>query len=49
MQAYGLRGTPSLVVIDRQGFIRLHHFGSLDDLQIGVLLGRLVSESANPT
>lgn len=49
MQVYGLRGTPSLVIIDRQGFIRLDHFGSFDDLQIGVLLGRLVSESANQT
>jgi peroxiredoxin len=45
MQAYGLRGTPSLVVIDRSGVVRLNHFGQMDDLQLGVLLGRLLSET----
>jgi peroxiredoxin len=46
MQAYALRGTPSLVVIDRQGVLRLNHFGRLDDLRVGALLGQLVSEPA---
>lgn len=46
MQAYGLRGTPSLVVIDRSGRVRLNHFGHLDDLQLGALLGTLLSEAA---
>lgn len=46
MQTYGFRGTPSLVLIDRSGAIRLSHFGSLDDLRLGILLGQLVSESA---
>lgn len=27
MQAYGLRGTPSVVVFDRGGCVRLSHFG----------------------
>ena len=44
MQAYALRGTPSLIVIDRQGVIRLNHFGHVDDLQLGALLGSLLSE-----
>ena len=44
MQAYGLRGTPSLVVIDRQGMVRLNHFGVIDDLPLGVLLGTLLAE-----
>jgi peroxiredoxin len=46
MQAYGLRGTPSLVVIDRSGRVRLNHMGHLDDLQLGALLGTLLSEPA---
>jgi peroxiredoxin len=46
MQAYGLRGTPSLVVIDRGGHVRLNHFGHMDDLQLGTLLGTLLSEAA---
>ena len=44
MQAYGLRGTPSLVVIDRQGMVRLNHFGMIDDLPLGALLGTLMAE-----
>jgi hypothetical protein len=46
MQAYGLRGTPSLVLVDRGGRIRLNHFGHLDDLVLGTLLGRLLEEPA---
>lgn len=46
MQALRLRGTPSLVVLDRQGRVRLHHFGRIDDLQLGALLGQLVGESS---
>lgn len=44
MQAYELRGTPSLVVIDRQGRVRLSHLGHIEDLQLGALLGALLSE-----
>lgn len=46
MQDYRLRGTPSLIVIDRQGLLRLNHFGHLDDLPLGVLLGTLIAEPA---
>ncbi len=46
MQAYALRGTPSLVLIDRRGRLRLSHFGHLDDLRVGALLGRLAGEAA---
>ncbi len=44
MQAYGLRGTPSLIVLDRLGKIRLNHFGHIDDLRLGALLGQLRAE-----
>ena len=44
MQAYGLRGTPSLVLIDRDGSVRLNHFGQIDDLALGALLERLVAQ-----
>jgi len=46
MQALQLRGTPSLVVLDKQGRVRLHHFGAIDDLQLGALLGELIGEPA---
>ncbi|MGA8514596.1 MAG: redoxin domain-containing protein [Burkholderiaceae bacterium] len=44
MQAYSLQGTPSLVLIDRQGSVRLQHFGHLDDLAVGALIGQLVAQ-----
>lgn len=44
MQAYGLRGTPSLVVIDREGRIRMDAFGRVDDLALGAQLGQLLAE-----
>lgn len=44
MRAYGLQGTPSLVVLDRQGRIRLNNFGHIDDMRLGALLGSLVAE-----
>jgi hypothetical protein len=46
MQAYALRGTPSVVLIDRHGRLRLSHFGPADDLQVGVMIGQLIAEPA---
>jgi peroxiredoxin len=48
MQSYGMRGTPSLIVLDRLGMVRLHHFGRLDDLRLGALIGQLLAESPTP-
>lgn len=42
MRAYGMRGTPTLVVIDRAGRIRMHAFGRAEDLAVGALIGRLL-------
>lgn len=44
MQAYELCGTPSLILIDRKGNIRLNHFGVIDDLQLGADIGQLLTE-----
>ena len=48
MRAYGLRGTPSLVLLDREGRVRLNHFGLLDDLALGAALGQLISRASPP-
>ena len=45
MQAYELRGTPSMVIIDRHGNIRLSHLGQIDDLHVGAILGQLIGET----
>jgi peroxiredoxin len=43
MLAYGFRGTPSTVIIDREGRIARHSFGAEDDLAHGLILGNLLS------
>jgi peroxiredoxin len=45
MQKYHLQGTPSLIVIDQQGYLRLNHFGQISDMQVGNIIGQLLSES----
>ncbi|MFM9844519.1 MAG: peroxiredoxin family protein [Dongiaceae bacterium] len=44
MAAYGLRGTPSTIVIDRNGNLVRHSFGAEDDLALGMLLGSALQE-----
>lgn len=46
MAAYGLRGTPSTLLIDRQGRLRAHHFGAVSDLQLGAEIQALIGETA---
>ncbi|GGI82418.1 hypothetical protein GCM10007978_20300 [Shewanella hanedai] len=47
MHSYMLRGTPSIIVIDKQGNIRLNHFGRISDLELGNLIGQLLTEPEN--
>ena len=42
MAAWGLQGTPSLVLLDRQGQVQLQHFGRIDDMALGALVGQLL-------
>lgn len=44
MRAYRLEGTPTLMLIDRAGRLRLQHFGRLEDLVVGAEVMRLVSK-----
>ncbi|MBL8414638.1 MAG: redoxin domain-containing protein [Propionivibrio sp.] len=46
MRLYGMRGTPTLILIDRAGKQRLHEFGRMDDLRLGIRLGQLLAEEA---
>lgn len=46
MQAYGMRGTPTIVVVDRAGRLRLQRLGHVEDLTIGALIGALLAEPA---
>jgi hypothetical protein len=44
MTAYELEGTPTLVLLDKQGRMRLRHLGQIDDLRLGAILGQLIAE-----
>lgn len=46
MGRFGLRGTPSLLLVDRSGRLRLHGFGQVDDLALGARIARLIDEPA---
>jgi len=50
MRAYGMRGTPTTILIDSQGRLRSQAFGVHDDLALGAeLQGLLLEASAAPT
>lgn len=48
MQAYDLGGTPSVVLIDREGRIRLNQLGRVDDMALGAFIGKLIAGSDTP-
>ncbi|WP_272002960.1 redoxin domain-containing protein [Roseovarius sp. ZX-A-9] len=48
MAAYGLRGTPSLLLIDQNGNLRAHHFGQVSELLLGSQIGALLAGTETP-
>jgi hypothetical protein len=42
MQAYGMRGTPTTLLFDRRGRLRVHQFGHLDDMRLGAVIATLI-------
>jgi hypothetical protein len=44
MRAFQMRGTPTLLLIDRAGRLRNHTFGSVDELMLGAEIARLLAE-----
>jgi hypothetical protein len=48
MAAYAMRGTPTTLIIGRNGELIRHSFGAEDDLALGILLGRLLEIAAKP-
>lgn len=43
MKRYGLEGTPSTLIVDKEGGLAFSHFGQIDDLALGGVLGRLLA------
>ena len=46
MRRYGLRGTPSLLLIDRAGHLRSNSFGHMSDMEVGASIQQLLDESS---
>lgn len=49
MRRYGLRGTPSMMIIDREGRVREILFGAVDELALGAYIDRLLAERVSET
>lgn len=48
MTAYEMQGTPTLIIVDRDGFLRFQHFGHVEDLALGSILGSMLAEPFTP-
>lgn len=44
MMAYQMQGTPTTILIDKSGHLRLHKFGHINDFILGVSIGTLLAE-----
>lgn len=44
MTSYGMQGTPTLILVDREGRLRKHAFGSVSDMVLGAEIMALVGE-----
>ena len=49
MARYGMRGTPTAILIDRAGMVREHFFSQADDLSLGAAIGALLAEKPRRT
>lgn len=43
--AYGMRGTPTTLLIDRDGRLRSHHFGAMEDMALARAVTQLLNEA----
>ncbi|RUO99787.1 TlpA disulfide reductase family protein [Hyphomicrobium sp.] len=49
MKAYELQGTPALLLFDRQGRLRRHYLGAVDDFRLGAeVMGLLIEDKDSP-
>ncbi len=47
MRQYAMRGTPTTLLIDRAGRLRMQHFGVLDDMALGAAIMAVVAEGSD--
>lgn len=44
-RAYAMQGTPTLLLIDHKGRLRMQKFGHIDDLRLGAFIATVVAEA----
>lgn len=49
MRAWGLRGTPTLWLLDRKGHLRSTHLGQTHDMAVGAEIATLISQQGGST
>ncbi len=49
MERYDLRGTPSMLLLDRTGGLVVHHFGQISPLKLGAEIASLVAKGVTQT
>lgn len=49
MAAYGMRGTPTLLLVARDGTLAAHQFGQVSDLDLGAKIATLMARPAPET
>ena len=47
MEKYSMQGTPSLLIYDKKGELKLQHFGHLEDMELGFILGTLIAKDVS--
>ncbi|BBL34295.1 thiol-disulfide oxidoreductase ResA [Nitrosomonas stercoris] len=47
MMTYHMQGTPTTILIDKTGHLRLHKFGHVSDFLLGVSIGTLLAEEVS--
>lgn len=47
MMTYHMQGTPTTILVDKTGHLRLHKFGHVSDLLLGVSIGTLLAEEVS--
>src|SRR3546814_17048226 len=45
MRAYGLQGPPTVILIDKDGHVRMQHLGQIEDLRVGAMIGPLRTDN----
>ena len=45
MRAYGMRGTPTTLLWDRSGQLRMHQFGHVEDMRLGAAITGVLGDA----